>query len=191
MTAITLTVLNNNKQQVRIRLAENGDTRSRTRNRTAPHQNSLFRSYASAKKRRSQPQVKDSHGRTIARMTCNGANPHAEQVNRGMACVYRKYAKDNRLYVLQHEAKAAKRGLWSDPSPLPPWACFIDGYSPRERMSERFGASRKRRICRFNDSGSFYTSGGSRSSPDITTISIGARWLRLDALAIASCSCKS
>jgi micrococcal nuclease len=42
-------------------------------------------------------------------------------VNRGMAWVYRKYAKDHNLYVLQHDAKVAKRGLWSDLSQTPPW----------------------------------------------------------------------
>lgn len=39
--------------------------------------------------------------------------------------------------------------------------------------------------------GGVYTSGGSGFRPDITMISIGARWLRFDALAITSCSCKS
>jgi endonuclease YncB( thermonuclease family) len=44
-----------------------------------------------------------------------------EQVNRGMAWVYRRYAKDHDLYVLEHGAKAGKRGLWADSSPTPPW----------------------------------------------------------------------
>lgn len=37
----------------------------------------------------------------------------------------------------------------------------------------------------------FYPSGGSRLSPDMTTTSTGAILLRLLALAIASCSCRS
>jgi hypothetical protein len=37
----------------------------------------------------------------------------------GMAKVYRKYAKDYNLYVLQHEANVARRGLWSARSPIP------------------------------------------------------------------------
>ena len=37
----------------------------------------------------------------------------------GMAWVYRKYAEDYSLYVLQHEANVARRGLWGDRSPIP------------------------------------------------------------------------
>jgi hypothetical protein len=57
-----------------------------------------------------KPQVKDQYGRTVARVTCNGVDANAEQVNRGMAWVYRRYAKDHDLYVLEHGAKAASAG---------------------------------------------------------------------------------
>ena len=55
---------------------------------------------------------------TVARVTCDGIDANAEQVNRGMAWVYHKYAKDHSLYVLQHDATVAKRGLWADAPPL-------------------------------------------------------------------------
>lgn len=44
-------------------------------------------------------------------------------VRRGAAWVYRKYAKDQNLYVLEDEARAAKRGLWRLPEVqrVPPW----------------------------------------------------------------------
>jgi len=44
-------------------------------------------------------------------------------VKQGAAWVYRKYAKDQSLYALENEAKAAKRGLWSLPEAerTPPW----------------------------------------------------------------------
>lgn len=65
---------------------------------------------------------KDRYGRTLASVTCDGIDANAEQVRQGMAWVYRKYApKDSLLYVLEDEAKAAKRGLWADPEPVPPW----------------------------------------------------------------------
>jgi hypothetical protein len=54
-------------------------------------------------------------------VTCDGLDANAEQVNRGIAWVNRKYAKDHNLYVLQTDAKVAGRGLWSEPSPMPPW----------------------------------------------------------------------
>jgi len=48
-------------------------------------------------------------------------NINAEQVRRGMAWVYRQYAHDLSLYAIEAEAKAARRGLWADPAPIPPW----------------------------------------------------------------------
>jgi hypothetical protein len=46
---------------------------------------------------------------------------NAEQVKRGMAWVYRKYAHDPTLLELEQEARKAKRGLWSDLHATPPW----------------------------------------------------------------------
>lgn len=64
----------------------------------------------------------DKYGRTLARTTCDGQDANAEQVRRGMAWVYNRYAKpDSPLYHLQEEAKSSRRGLWADPSPIPPW----------------------------------------------------------------------
>ena len=65
--------------------------------------------------------TKDQYGRTLARVRCNGVDVSAEQVKRGMAWVYEGHAKDPELYKLQAEARAAKRGLWSTKSPIPPW----------------------------------------------------------------------
>jgi len=65
---------------------------------------------------------KDRFGRTLAQVTCDGIDANAEQVQRGMAWVYRKYAlKDSPLYAAESEAKAARRGLWADADPMPPW----------------------------------------------------------------------
>lgn len=67
-------------------------------------------------------QGKDRYGRTLARVTCDGIDANAEQVRRGMAWVYRKYApKDSPHYAAESEARAARRGLWADADPMPPW----------------------------------------------------------------------
>lgn len=64
----------------------------------------------------------DRYKRTLARVTCAGVDANAEQVQRGMAWVYRQYApKDSPLYAVENEARAARRGLWVDPSPTAPW----------------------------------------------------------------------
>ena len=63
----------------------------------------------------------DRYGRTLGRVSCAGVDANAEQVRRGMAWVYDRYVTDRSLYRLQEEARSAKRGLWSDVDPMPPW----------------------------------------------------------------------
>jgi micrococcal nuclease len=64
---------------------------------------------------------KDYYGRTLAQVRCNGVNVNAEQVRRGMAWATDQSAEDGELAQLQEEARAAKRGIWSYESPVPPW----------------------------------------------------------------------
>ena len=64
----------------------------------------------------------DRYGRTLARVTCAGVDANAEQIRRGWAWVYVRYApKNSPLHVFQAEARAARRGLWEDTAPVPPW----------------------------------------------------------------------
>lgn len=63
----------------------------------------------------------DRYGRAIGRVSCGGIDTSAEQVRRGMAWVFDRYATDRTLYAIQDEARAARRGLWSDAAPVPPW----------------------------------------------------------------------
>jgi endonuclease YncB( thermonuclease family) len=67
------------------------------------------------------PQAQDRYGRTVAHVQCRGRDAGAAQVADGMAWVYRKYSKDGALLRLEREAGDARRGLWSDPAPVPPW----------------------------------------------------------------------
>lgn len=65
---------------------------------------------------------KDRYGRTLARVFCANVDANAEQVRRGMAWVYERYApRDSPLYVAQAEARTEKRGLWREHAPMPPW----------------------------------------------------------------------
>ena len=63
----------------------------------------------------------DRYGRTIGTIFIDDQDVNAEQVRRGMAWVYLRYARDPALSVLEQDARQAHRGLWVDPSPLPPW----------------------------------------------------------------------
>jgi micrococcal nuclease len=64
----------------------------------------------------------DRHGRIVGEVILpDGLNLSHELVRAGLAWWYRKYAPDDQLLKdLQAEAQAARLGLWSDNSPLPP-----------------------------------------------------------------------
>lgn len=65
----------------------------------------------------------DRYGRTVAEVTLPGGRSlNREMVRAGMAWWYAKYAPADRdLAELEADAKAAKRGLWSQPEAVPPW----------------------------------------------------------------------
>jgi endonuclease YncB( thermonuclease family) len=66
---------------------------------------------------------KDRYGRTIGRVSCAGIDAGDEQVRRGMAWVYVRYARaDSPMYGSEHDARLARRGLWADLAPVAPWA---------------------------------------------------------------------
>jgi endonuclease YncB( thermonuclease family) len=64
----------------------------------------------------------DQYGRTLATVTCAGVNANAEQVRRGWAWVFVRYApKNSPLFLVEADARTARRGLWADPVPVAPW----------------------------------------------------------------------
>lgn len=63
----------------------------------------------------------DRYGRTVAKVHCAGVDANTEQIRVGLAWAYRKYLHDQSLLNLESEARTAKRGLWVDSDPLPPW----------------------------------------------------------------------
>jgi len=66
---------------------------------------------------------KDRYKRIIGRVfLLSGDTLSRELVKAGKCWWYRKYAPDDEtLSDLEDEAKAARRGLWADPDPVPPW----------------------------------------------------------------------
>ena len=67
------------------------------------------------------PHAVDDYGRTVATIELNGVNINQEQVRKGYAWDYSFHHADHQIVALQNEARAAKRGLWSEANPLPPW----------------------------------------------------------------------
>ncbi len=66
---------------------------------------------------------RDKYGRTLADILLpNERVLNQDLVRDGMCWWYRKYAPDNAvLEKLETEARTARRGLWSEPRPVPPW----------------------------------------------------------------------
>ena len=115
----TLTLLTPSSQQVKIRLA-GVDTPERKQPFGNKAKQALS-NLAFQKQALVEIAAKDRYGRTIGVVFVDGLNVNAELVKQGMAWVYRKYTDDERLYVLESEAKQSKRGLWLDENPIPPW----------------------------------------------------------------------
>ena len=115
----TIKVLKDDKEQIKVRLVEID----------APEKKQAFGNrskqtlsdYCFNKVATLTDKGQDRYGRTLARVNCNGVDVNAEMVKVGMAWVYDKYVTDHSLYALQDAAKAARRGLWADPDPVPPW----------------------------------------------------------------------
>jgi endonuclease YncB( thermonuclease family) len=67
------------------------------------------------------PAYKDSSGQLFAFVFTKDINLNKALLRAGLAWHYRKFSRDPLLTALEMEARAAKKGLWSDPSPVPPW----------------------------------------------------------------------
>jgi endonuclease YncB( thermonuclease family) len=66
---------------------------------------------------------KGRYGRTIGNVILpGGKNLHHELVSAGACWWYPRYfPKGETLKRLEAEARKAKRGLWANPNPVPPW----------------------------------------------------------------------
>ena len=65
---------------------------------------------------------RDKYGRTIGDVILpDGLVLNRELLKAGLAWWYEAYSKDRTLRDMQEEARQAKRWLWVDSSPIPPW----------------------------------------------------------------------
>jgi micrococcal nuclease len=63
-----------------------------------------------------------SYARRVAAIEVEGKDLATELVKQGWAWVDPRYNRDPELDRLQAEAREAKRGLWQEPDPIPPWS---------------------------------------------------------------------
>lgn len=64
----------------------------------------------------------DKYGRTIGDVfLMDGTHVNKELVRAGLAWWFCRHSSDEQLKQLEEEARDAKRSLWKDPLPIPPW----------------------------------------------------------------------
>jgi endonuclease YncB( thermonuclease family) len=114
----TLVVLHNGAKE-KIRLA-NIDAPEKNQPYGMDARQAMF-SLVFKKQARIEPKAVDKYGRTVALVSVDGIIINEDMVKRGMAWEY-SYFKPGRVYMaLQSEAQQARRGLWSQRNPIPPW----------------------------------------------------------------------
>lgn len=121
----TITVLDSNKVQHKIRLA--GIDAPEKKQAFGNRSKESLSAMAFDKTVTVETDKRDKYGRQIGKVLVNGQDVNLVQVERGMAWFYRKYQReqssnDQRLYeAAEDAARADKRGLWRDAEPVPPW----------------------------------------------------------------------
>src|SRR5690606_9700080 len=63
----------------------------------------------------------DRYGRVVGEVFVAGESVNRALVRDGFAWAYRHYLKDREYLELEQEAREARRGLWVDADPVPPW----------------------------------------------------------------------
>lgn len=63
----------------------------------------------------------DNNERTLGLVEIEGRELNAAMLEQGWAWHFKRFDQDEKLAKLEAEAKKAKRGLWADKNPTPPW----------------------------------------------------------------------
>lgn len=117
----TLTVLVAGRESVRVRLAEIDAPESPGQPFSRAARQRLGELCA-GQSARVDVETRDRYGRIVGTVECAGRSANATLVQEGLAWVYVRYARPGSpLFAIEREARAARRGLWADASPLPPW----------------------------------------------------------------------
>jgi endonuclease YncB( thermonuclease family) len=121
----TLTVLDDNKTQHKIRL-KGIDAPEKAQAFGQKSKQSLNQ-LAHSKMVTVEFEKKDKYGRTVGKVLLNGTDVCLEQIKLGMAWHYKQYQseqskEDHDTYAqAEQTARAQVVGLWKDKSPTPPW----------------------------------------------------------------------
>ena len=116
----TLTAIDGDTKAV-IRLAEI-DAPERTQPYSQVSRRNLETLCRHAKAVEITPVDTDRYGRTVAHVRCDGVHVNWRQVEDGLAWCFTKYLKQPKVCLPKETAaREAKKGLWREPDPQPPW----------------------------------------------------------------------
>lgn len=79
------------------------------------------RELAEGKRVRVEVRDQDRYDRLVARVYIDGSDLSEQLITEGLAWHYTRYSSELALGKAQREARKARRGLWQDPDPEPPW----------------------------------------------------------------------
>ena len=88
----------------------------------------------------------DEYGRIVAVLQVGRINVNGEQLRRGMAWEYSRYHADPVMTAMQAEAQQARRGLWADANPQPPWT-FRKTHAPTHERQAAISDCGKKHHC--------------------------------------------
>ncbi len=63
----------------------------------------------------------DRYGRTLGSLEIDGDDVALRMLTAGLAWHFKRFSDDEELAAAERNARAARRGLWADPEPVPPW----------------------------------------------------------------------
>ncbi len=116
----TITVLTDGKKSSKIRL--NGIDAPETKQPFGARAKEELSGLVFGKTVEVTVQATDRYGRTVGRVRIGDVDVNLAMVRAGMAWWYRAYARgDKALEAAEAEARASRRGLWSEKDPTPPW----------------------------------------------------------------------
>ena len=121
----TITLLDDDKRQHKIRL--DGIDAPEKGQAFGDRSKQSLSELAYGRDARADCQKTDKYRREVCKVYVDGEDVGLDQIQRGMAWHFKRYEseqrpEDRRAYAdAEVEARKAKRGLWRDPQPVPPW----------------------------------------------------------------------
>ena len=119
----TITVLTEDKEQVRVRLY--GVDSPESKQEFGTKAKDFTAKFCFGKTVDINTIDKDRYGRHVGKVIVDGTELNTNLVQNGFAWVYSQYCKDflycAKLQALELQARSSGTGLWADKNPTPPW----------------------------------------------------------------------